>query len=66
MERIEFIICMVLIVWAIVELRRVNSKLNDSKKESERHNNIQKVILEQIDELNQKIGQYGYNNYCQA
>jgi hypothetical protein len=56
MERIEFIICMVLLVWAIVELRRVNSKLNDSKKESERHNNIQKVILEQIDELNQKIG----------
>ena len=66
MERIELTILVVLLVWALIELRRVNSKLNDSKKESERHNNVQKVILEQIDELNQKIGQYGYNNYCQA
>jgi len=56
MERIELTILVVLLVWALIELRRVNSKLNDSKKESERHNNVQKVILEQIDELNQKIG----------
>lgn len=55
MEKVEFIICTVLLVWALIELRRVNSKLNASKKEAERHNNVQKVILEQVDEINQKI-----------
>lgn len=35
---------------------KLQTKIDDLKQEQERHNNIQKVVLEQVDQIAQKIG----------
>lgn len=55
MEKLEIAIELVLLVWALIVLYQVNSELKALKNEQKRHDNIQKVILEQIDEINQKV-----------
>lgn len=39
----------------LVQNGKLQTKIDDLKQEQERHNNIQKVVLEQVDEINQKI-----------
>ena len=40
----------------LVQNGKLQTKIDDLKQEQERHNNIQKVVLEQVDQLVQKIG----------
>lgn len=40
----------------LVQNGKLQTKIDDLKQEQERHNNIQKVVLEQVDQLAQKIG----------
>lgn len=40
----------------LVQNGKLQTKIDDLKREQERHNNIQKVVLEQVDQLVQKIG----------
>lgn len=55
MEKLGITIELILLVWALIVLYQINSQLNALKKEQKRHNNIQSVILEQVDEINQKV-----------
>lgn len=47
----------ILVVTSIILIQngKLQNKINKLKQEQERHNNIQKVILEQVDEINQKV-----------
>lgn len=55
LERFHIALTLVFLVWALVLIYRVNSELKALKNEQKRHDNIQKVVLEQVDEINQKI-----------
>ena len=55
MEKLEILIELILLIWALIMLYQVNSQLNALKNEQKRHNNIQSVILDQVDEINQKF-----------
>lgn len=39
----------------LVQNGKLQTKIDDLKQEQQRHNNIQSVILEQVDEINQKV-----------
>lgn len=58
MEKIQFIVTTIFLCWALIMLYRVNSKLSSMNDEQKRHDNIQKVVLEQVDEINQKSEQW--------
>ena len=57
MEQIILGVIILLVALAIlVQNGKLQTKIDDLKQEQERHNNIQKVVLEQVDKLAQKIG----------
>ena len=49
-------ITLVVAFTVLVQNGKLQTKIDDLKQEQERHNNIQKVVLEQVDQLVQKIG----------
>ena len=55
LERFHIALTLVFLIWALVLIYRVNSELKALKNEHKRHDNVQKVVLEQVDEINQKI-----------
>lgn len=55
LERFHIALTFIFLIWALVLIYRVNSELKALKNEQKRHDNIQKVVLEQVDEINQKI-----------
>ena len=50
------VIILVVAFTILVQNGKLQTKIDDLKQEQERHNNIQKVVLEQVDQLVQKIG----------
>ena len=57
MEQVILGVIILLVALAIlVQNGKLQTKIDDLKQEQERHNNIQKVVLEQVDKLAQKIG----------
>lgn len=57
MEQIILGVIILVVAFAIlVQNGKLQTKIDDLKQEQERHNNIQKVVLEQVDQLAQKIG----------
>lgn len=56
LERFHVALTLILLIWAIVLVYRVNSHIKEIEKKSKRHDNVQSVILEQVDEIREKIG----------
>ena len=50
------VIILVVALAILVQNGKLQTKIDDLKQEQERHNNIQKVVLEQVDNLVQKSG----------
>ena len=55
MIKFAFFVVICALVVIFVEVRKISTLLKNLEEEQKRHNNIQKVILEQVDEINQKI-----------
>lgn len=49
-------IILVVALAILIQNGKLQTEIDDLKQEQERHNNIQKVVLEQVDQLAQKIG----------
>lgn len=56
LERFHIVLTFILLIWALVLIYRVNSHMKEIEKKSKRHDNVQSVILEQVDEIREKIG----------
>lgn len=56
LERFHIALTLILLIWALVLVYRVNSHIKEIEKKSKRHDNVQSVILEQVDEIREKIG----------
>ena len=57
MEQIVLgVIILVVAFIILIQNSKLQNKINELKQEQERHNNIQMVILEQVDQLTEKIG----------
>lgn len=50
------VIILVVALAILIQNGKLQTMIDDLKQEQERHNNIQKVVLEQVDQLAQKIG----------
>ena len=55
LERFHIALTLILLIWALVLVYRVNSHMKEIEKKNKRHDNVQSVILEQVDEINSKI-----------
>ena len=55
MIKFAFFAVMCALAAIFVEVRKISTRLKTIEEEQKRHNNIQSVILEQVDEINQKI-----------
>lgn len=56
LERFHIALTLIFLIWALVLIYRVNSHMKEIEKKSKRHDNVQSVILEQVDEIREKIG----------
>lgn len=56
LERFHIVLTFILLIWALVLIYRVNSHMKEIEKKNKRHDNVQSVILEQVDEIREKIG----------
>lgn len=56
LERFHIALTLILLIWALVLVYRVNSHMKEIEKKNKRHDNVQSVILEQVDEIREKIG----------
>lgn len=56
LERFHIALTLILLIWALVLVYRVNSHIKEIEKKNKRHDNVQSVILEQVDEIREKIG----------
>ena len=56
LERFHIALTLILLIWALVLVYRVNSHMKEIEKKNKRHDSVQSVILEQVDEIREKIG----------
>ena len=56
LERFHIALTLILLIWALVLVYRVNSHMKEIEKKNKRHDNVQSVILKQVDEIREKIG----------
>lgn len=56
MEQIALGAILIVAIIVLIQNGKLQNKINELKQEQERHNNIQMVILDQVDQLTEKIG----------
>ena len=56
MIKLAFIVVIVALGIIFITTRKISNRLSKIEEEAQRHNNIQKVLLEQIDNISTRVG----------